>query len=127
MTELKGGHQCSAPADKRYIPALRTEVSAKTASRSAPRDSTCRAAAQCTTAQLPRRTATPTRLSLGEAKKLATDSGARDIGLVASHLVLCTSVRDAKHSIAQLRHNRPEYFAERHSERGKAWNQERQS
>ena len=124
MTELKGGHQCSAPADKRYIPALRTEVSAKTASRSAPRDSTCRAVVLCTPA---RSSTMTTRLSLGEAKKLAADSGARDIVLVASHLVLCTSVRDAKHSIAQLRHNRPEYFAERHSERGKAWNQERQS
>ena len=124
MPELKGGHQCSAPADKRYIPALRTEVSAKTASRSAPRDSTCRAVVPCTPA---RSSTMTTRLSLGEAKKLAADSGARDTALVASHLVLCTSVRDAKHSIAQLRHNRPEYFAERHSERGKAWNRERRS
>ena len=116
MTELKGGHQCSALVDKRYIPALRSEVSVKIVSRNAPRSSTCRAAAQCTTAQLPRRTATPTRLSLGEAKKLASDSGARDIGLVASHLVLCTSERDAKHSIAQLRHNRLEYFVTRCAE-----------
>ena len=59
-----------------------------------------------------------TRLSLGEAKRIAADSGARDISIVASHLVLCTSASDAEHSIAQLRHNRPEYFVTRRAEQG---------
>ena len=118
MTELKGGHQCSAPVDKRYIPALRSEVSVKIVSRNAPRSSTCRAAAQYTTAQLPKRTATPTRLSLAEAKRIATTAGARDISIVASHLVLCASASDAEHSIAELRRNRPEYFVTRRVEQG---------
>ena len=89
---------------KRYILASRTAASAKTALQNAPRDSTCRAAVPCTPARF---STTTTRLSLGEAKKLAAAAGARDIALVASYLVLCTSVRDAKHSVEQLRRNDP--------------------
>ena len=59
-----------------------------------------------------------TRLSLAEAKRIATTAGASDISIVASHLVLCASASDAEHSIAQLRHNRPEYFVTRRAEQG---------
>ena len=46
------------------------------------------------------------------------DRRRRDISIVASHLVLCTSESDAEHSIAELRHNRPEYFVTRRAEQG---------
>ena len=123
MPESKGPHQCSAPVEKKYIPASRTAASAKTALRNAPRDSVCPAAAQRTPVRFSTTTA---RLSLGEAKRLAAAAGARDITLVASCLVLCTSRHDAMHSIEQLRRNRFDWFTERHGERGEAGTQERQ-
>ena len=50
------------------------------------------------------------RLELNVARRLAKESGTTRLATVVSHLLLCSDEADAKNSITQLRHNRPEYF-----------------
>jgi ribonuclease BN (tRNA processing enzyme) len=57
-------------------------------------------------------------LTFARAKELARTAGARDLGVVTTHLVHCTDEADAANSIAALRRNRPEYF--RRARQGRA-------
>jgi hypothetical protein len=60
----------------------------------------------------PKKSSRENRIPPALAKSLAAESGAAYPVSVASHLLCCTDIEDARRSIASLRRNRPEYWPE---------------